>query len=86
MNTEAQVRELLLVIYRDIGGEISDIDRVAPSFGGWHNALKYFVIRKDGARAAVWRTDIDEANFERIRDALRDFSMPDEGRRHTSAG
>ena len=73
MKTEAQVRDLLLVIYRDVGGEISDIDRVAPSFGGWHNALKYFVIRKDGSRAAVWRKDIDEGNFESIREALRDL-------------
>jgi hypothetical protein len=76
MNTEAQVRDLLLVIYRDIGGEISDVDRVMPSFGGWHNTLKYVVVRKDGAKATVWRKDVDQENFVEIRKALRDFSMP----------
>jgi hypothetical protein len=74
MNTEAQVRDLLLIMYRDIGGEISDIDRVMPSYGGWHNTLKYFVVRKDGGRAAVWRRDVDEANYDEIRNALRSFS------------
>ena len=80
MNTEAQVRDLLLVIYRDLGGEISDVERVLPSFGGWHNTLKYFVVRKDGATAAVWRKDVDEENFDEIRKALRDFSMPTQQR------
>lgn len=53
MRTEAQILELLSPIYRELGGDPSELVMVKPWYGGWLNALRFSVLRADNSTTWV---------------------------------
>ena len=76
MKTEPEVYSLIQRLYSDLGREPAEIVRVRPLYGGWYNALKYEVVRKDGTVTAIRRKDVDDFNCAAIADALKTFAAP----------
>ena len=73
LKSEAELLGLLSPLYRDIGGEPTELVSVTPSYGGWLNALRFCVHRADGATTWVTRTDIDRGNRRRLTETLKSF-------------
>jgi hypothetical protein len=76
MKTEPEVYSLIQRLYADLGREPGEIVRVRPLYGGWYNALKYEVVRKDGTVTAIRRKDVDDSNCDAMADALKAFAAP----------
>jgi hypothetical protein len=76
MKTEPEVYSLIQRLYADLGCEPAEILRVRPLYGGWYNALKYEVVRKDGTVTAIRRKDVEDSNCDAMADALKTFAAP----------
>jgi hypothetical protein len=76
MVTPDEVREVLSVSYREIGGNPDELVRIAPRYGTWDTALKYEVTRSDSTTTAVWRKDLEDRNYDEVKSALLSFSPP----------
>jgi hypothetical protein len=76
MKTEPEVYSLIQRLYADLGREPAEIVRVRPLYGGWYNALKYEVVRRDGTVTAIRRKDVDDSNCDAMADALKTFAAP----------
>jgi hypothetical protein len=73
LKSEDEILEILLPLYRRIGGD-DELVRVTPSYGGWLNALRFCLHRADGATTWITRSDIDSANTRRLIKALKSFT------------
>jgi hypothetical protein len=75
LKSEEQILQLLAPLYRDLGRDPRELVRVAPSYGGWLNALRFCVVRADNATTWLTRKDIDSENRRRLMRALESFSQ-----------
>jgi hypothetical protein len=73
MKSEKQILELLSPIYRDLGGNPSELVAVKPFYGGWLNALRFMVVRADDATTWVSLSDLVNGNRRRLENALTAF-------------
>jgi hypothetical protein len=71
---EQEILGLLRPIYSDLGLNPTELVKVTPSWGGWLNALRFCVLRADGAAAWVYRRDLDGLHEQELVAALRAFS------------
>jgi hypothetical protein len=69
-----KILDLIGPVYRDIGGNPIELVSIRPSQGGWLNALRFEVVRADGATTWLSRRDIDSANRRGLTKALKAFS------------
>ena len=73
MRTRAEVEELIQRLFQEIGYDAAELVQIKPKDGTWENALSYEITRKDGKRAKIYRRDLDDANEQGMKDALRGF-------------
>jgi hypothetical protein len=73
MKSELEILEMVRTIYRDIGGDPSELASVRPLWGGWLNALTFEVVRVDNSVTRLSRVDIDSANRRRLTKAVKAF-------------
>lgn len=74
MKSAREILDVIGPVYRDIGGNPSELVSVRPSQGGWLNALRFQVIRADSATTWLSRKDIDNLSRRGLTKALRAFS------------
>ena len=71
--SRAEIDNIICNSYGKIGCDIRDIAHVRPQDGDWENALSYEVNLKDGRKAFVLRTHMDDSNTQEIQNSLRGF-------------
>jgi len=73
MKSELEILEMVGTIYRDIGGDPTELASVRPLWGGWFNALTFEVVRVDHSVTRLSRDDIESANRRRLTKAMKAF-------------
>jgi hypothetical protein len=76
MKSEEEILRLVKPIYADLPADPNELVRVVPWYGGWLNALRFCVVRADGATTWITRKDIDQGHQAGLVAALRSFAYP----------
>ena len=74
MKTQDDIEGLFIGLYQELGGDPTDLIQIRPRDGGWGIALSYEVIRKDGKSTTINRHDLDDDNYQNMKQALKMYS------------
>lgn len=74
MRTQAEVEGIISRLYQQLGKDPTDLVRIKPIDGQWHDALSCQVTRQDQTQTRIWRSDLDDGNEHKIMQSLQGFS------------